>query len=168
MALLYNPLEETYNGLWYILEANSDFVSLVPVGNRIKYGSGDPYKNHVLTADCPEVSIVPVSGSANIPKTSNSSTITKRYNIMMTTASKKLASLSAVEMEIYKAFKAPEAVMKTYLASVVYGLGGGTDPVKQVEINIRSNDTGTNDPRTMNWVGVLSVEVVIWLQNSEL
>ncbi len=55
-----NPIKQVFSALWTMLEANSDFTSLVKVGNRIKYtGSNiEPDKQQIALADTPEVRVV--------------------------------------------------------------------------------------------------------------
>jgi hypothetical protein len=166
----YNPLLGIYNGLWYILESNSTFTGIVRPGNRVKYGSlpeGDPLKEKILQGDAPEVAIVPVAGNVSIPNTSSTSKMIKKYNIMMTTKSKKLIDLCNVEMEVLNSFSSPESLMATYLQSLITI---GNNPIKEVIIRLSnaSIKDGMNDPKTNDWVSLLQVEVEIWLSTLEM
>ena len=57
-----NPIKSMYIAFWQMLEDSSDFTTLVPVGNRIKFYAGSnpwgPEKDEISAADVPEVKVV--------------------------------------------------------------------------------------------------------------
>lgn len=55
-----NPLRTIHNGIWTMLEADTDFAALVPSGNRKKYGGGaeiEGWLDNISETDVPEVAV---------------------------------------------------------------------------------------------------------------
>ena len=100
-----DPFTLVHNALWALLEAHQGFVNLVPANNRIKF-TGDlraPIKDQISTADLPEVRIVPTGGEAHLKRTSNSSSVLKRWEIQVSTGDQRVdytKGVFAVEWEI--------------------------------------------------------------------
>jgi|TARA_R100000093_G_scaffold60439_1_gene31968 hypothetical protein len=80
-----DPFTAVLKALWDILEANSEFSSLVSLGNRRKLWTGDTKidKDSYSPADLPEVTIVPAGGTSNPVATSTGGNVIQIYRIQM-------------------------------------------------------------------------------------
>lgn len=101
-----DPFTTLYDALWSMLEAHTGFTDLVKVGNRVKFTGEvrDPVKPEINTADLPEVRLVPLGGDPHLQRTSNGTSVRKRFGIEITTGDKRVdAALFPVEWEIFRA-----------------------------------------------------------------
>lgn len=100
-----NPFFLVFNAFWEMLEANDFLVKLVKPKNRIKIihdRERDPFKDSISTGDLPEIIVVPTGSTPHIQRTSNSSFITERYAIKLSTGQQTLNTLFQIKWEIYK------------------------------------------------------------------
>lgn len=99
-----DPITKLHEALWTLLEAHTPFTALVAESNRIKYTSSTgPYKQNLVVADMPEVRIVPVSTTPHLQRTSNGSSLVKRFEVQVKVGSIYVANLYELEWEIYRA-----------------------------------------------------------------
>lgn len=90
-----NPLSLVYNALWELLLSSAEFTKLVRLSNRITFmgDNRDPIKQEVQTHDLPEVRLIPVSSTPHIQSTSNSSFLTERYEIQVSTGDQRIDAI---------------------------------------------------------------------------
>ena len=101
-----DPFSKVYAAIWDMLESNAEFCRLVKEGNRIKFDgvNRDPIKGQITDSDFPEVRIVPTGGETNLENTSGSGSITKNFDIQVSTGDQRLPyRLFPVEWCILKA-----------------------------------------------------------------
>lgn len=85
-----NPFTLLYRGLWDALETNTNFTSIVQVGNRIQYditAKEKPEKRNVKTADLPEVALFSEGFEGNLTATTNTTILMHRLIWGVTTGS---------------------------------------------------------------------------------
>lgn len=88
-----DPLTQCYEMHWTLLEGLTSFTTLIPAGNRVKYnlvGGRQPDKKEILSADVPEVRIVPGNTTYQLFKTSNSSYLSQQYITQISTGDLRL------------------------------------------------------------------------------
>lgn len=110
-----NPLRLVHTAIWTMLEANSDFTTLVPSGNRIKFSGTDtpaPDKDTLSTADVPEVRVLDTGFRPHLQQTSSSSSLTMEVQIQVTTGEQEFADLLDVQWAIYRAMLGWETYLK--------------------------------------------------------
>lgn len=165
-----DPFSLVYRALWSMLESHTGFTGLVRTGNRIKFsGAGrDPMKSEILSADLPEVRIVPAGGPPMLMRTSSSGSVVKRFQIQIATGEQRTdqtESLFAVEWEIIKAMHGWEAVLGAL--EITIGEGESAVDVAFVkrctagEISEGVTDTDLNRG-IRGWSAVWSCEVEMW------
>jgi len=84
-----DPFTQIHDKLWETLEDDETFCSLVDAGNRIKYSRTKerPRKNERMSADMPEVTIIPEGGSIDLHLTSHAVIMTRRFTIVLQSGS---------------------------------------------------------------------------------
>jgi hypothetical protein len=105
-VLYMDPITQVYNALWTLLESHAPLTQLVELRNRIKFSgtNTDPVKAEVLTADLPELRLVPLSGSSYLTRTSSSSTILQQFRVELSTGDQRVdAALFPIQWEVYRA-----------------------------------------------------------------
>lgn len=87
-----DPLTIVHDGLWHVLETWPGFTDLVPPGNRVKYSGEDrgQAKDRILTADVPEVRLVPVGLGVGWHETNAEHRVTQRYQLQARTGDLRL------------------------------------------------------------------------------
>ena len=100
-----NPLIQIHNAFWTMLEAHEPFTQLIPEGNRIKYSGkvGMKDKDEISNADLPEVRVACVETSPHLQRTSNSSTLVKIFEVLISTGDWRINTLATLEWEILRA-----------------------------------------------------------------
>jgi len=161
-----DPLTMVYNALWDMLEASSALTSLVPVRNRIKFTGAniEPSKELLNTEDYPQLSIVPVSTTPHLQRTSTESTLLKRYRIVVLTGDKRIdAGLFAIEWEVYRA-------LQGWVETLMSLQWNGNNFVVLAR-PMTVNDYITNasiDKNISGWIGIWECEVEMAFSTSDL
>lgn len=174
MADEQNPFTQVYNALWTMLEAHTGFTDLVRIGNRIKFTGTrtDPNKPEIMTADLPEVRLIPIGTSPHIQRTSNSGSVVKRFEIQLATGQIRLdqegsegigASLFPIEWEILRAMHGWQGVLgtltwngKTFVRLVRPGQVNELSVQPEMSRSIRG------------WVALWACEVEMWFTTADL
>jgi hypothetical protein len=108
MSTTTDPFTQVYEALWGLLEAHPGFVGLVKVGNRIKY-SGDSErqvdKPQALSADLPQVRLVPAGGAVEVgPSSTSGCRIVEQLDVEVWSGDRRLqVALYPVKWEVLKA-----------------------------------------------------------------
>ena len=108
-ALYRDPIIQVHDALWALLEAHAPLASMVKVKNRVKLSGSnrDPLKAEISDADLPELRITPSSSKPHLQRTSNGSSLVKRFRVEVATGDQRVdAGLFALEWEIYRALSA--------------------------------------------------------------
>ena len=109
-----NPITMVYNALWSMLEAHKPLASMVKIGNRVKLTGANrlPIKEHLGTADLPELRLVSTSSEPHVQRTSTSSSLVKRFKIEVCTGDRRLdAALFPLEWAVYCAMHSWQSVL---------------------------------------------------------
>ena len=155
-----NPFQIILNALWASLDRPA-LLALVPEGNRHKFADNIPVKEEIATRDRPELRIVPVAGLFNPNITNADTEITKQFQIQAITGSRKLAPVSELEFEIFRAVLAPdfdelEWEGKSFVQNV--RIVSATEMEKNQDLN----------QGIVGWVTILTVQVSMIFQTSDL
>lgn len=67
--MIQDPFNEVYEAIWDVLENSAELAELVKVGNRIR--DLDDLKEHVQTADFPELVLAPAPSTFGLGTTSS-------------------------------------------------------------------------------------------------
>ena len=105
-----NPLSQVRDAIWQLLEANTAFTALVPVGNRIKLANAP--KRGSQYADFPCVTIEPVEGISVRDWTNTDAEIRKGFRIKVATGDTDSDKLDALTWQIFFALKNWETTMQ--------------------------------------------------------
>ncbi len=99
-----NPIRQVYTELWDLLEASSQFISVVGgTGNRIRQdGTTYMYEKDALSdADCPQVQVVLAGHKTHLQATTNDSFLTTIWEIQVATGDMRFVSVLDVFWAIY-------------------------------------------------------------------
>lgn len=98
-----NPLRLVHEKFWDLLENSTQFTTLVPVNNRIKYKGGlvFPEKSEIQYGDTPEVVVRQTGFLPYQYQDSAESTLVLRFSIDVTTIEQKIETLLDVQWAIY-------------------------------------------------------------------
>lgn len=162
--MVTNPLTLVHEALWKLLESHRPFAKLVVEGNRIKYtAESSPFKRDSSVADLPEVRLVPVQTTPHLQRTSNSSSLLKRFEVQVKTGSQFVAEkLYPLEWEIYRALArwAPVLMALTWEKKTFVKL---CRPTQVTETHESSPKTGP-----LGWGCIWACEVEMWFETSDL
>ena len=108
-----NPISQVQSALWTLLEDNSDFTTLVPVGNRLKFDGTDPApeKDEVSRGDLPEVRVRPVKWKGMMQHTSNSSFAELVFAVEIATGDRGVLSMFDTVFAVWRALHAWQATL---------------------------------------------------------
>lgn len=166
MALVIDPLTQTYNAIWSLFAASDDFTSLVKDGNRISYTgrARNPEKTNVSTADFPEVRLVPMGGEYGSARDTAGRVWVERYQITINTGDRLVdALLYPVRWAVVRALADWETILQalTWLdATFVQKAELQTMNVGTSEIDIKRNVEG--------WAAVADLEIDMWFTHDNL
>ena len=159
-----NPITRIEEALWELLEANADFIKLVPAGNRIK--TTEPLlpmaeKEVAQHADKPEVRII-VAGGAMRPDNDSSQSHFKRvFALQVSTADQYRKTVDDVEWQIFR--------------SIAYGwrtkLDGLTWTSKRYACHMRPADVKEDlesDRSIKGWQTVAMLPVDLFFDTADL
>lgn len=162
-----DPFSMIYEALWQILEDSPDFSVRVKPGNRVKFiGKLDrlPEKDEILTADLPEVRVIPAGGTPHLQRTSNSSSCLKRFVIQVATGDRRVdASLFPVEWAVYKALTDWTNILTAleWQGNTFVNLARPMEITEDIGlINLERGISG--------WVTVFACEIHMWFKTSDL
>jgi len=177
-----NPFTQLYGSIWKMLELWPGFEGLVCVGNRIKFSgeNRDPMKKEILTADLPEVRVVPSGGAMNLHVTNKESNIKKSFQIQVSTGDQRVdavgtelsgedelikvnVGLFPVEWEILRAL--------TTWSETIYKLTWkGEEFVKDLSVVGLTEGASQADLNRgiRGWSAVVTIQVDMYFENSVL
>lgn len=101
-----DPFTRVYNAIMALLADHDGVSDLVKPGNLIGYASKsrDPIKSNVQSGDLAEIEVRPAGGEAQLWKTSDSTEVTRRYVVGITTGELRVdESLFPLEWELLRA-----------------------------------------------------------------
>jgi len=161
-----DPLSTVYDAVWAVLENHAGFTDLVPVGNRIKLSgtNPDPNKTQVASQDVPEVRIIPAGGACHLLRTSNGSSITKRFSIQVASGDQRVTEVTyPVQWEIYRAFSKS-------LSTLLELVWAGKKFVKTCKlIEVQEGITDTELMRGIKgWTTLVVCEIEMWFSTADL
>ena len=160
-----NPFVMIHEALWSLLEANSDFTSLVKPGNRIKFTNDnvrDPEKVG-LTGSYPKVRIETQGGASRFYRTSNGTSIVKRYVIQVASGDKRLSKCLDVEWAIFRA-------LADWITTMEALTWGGNSFVKRCDpLGIEETlDNQALNQGARGWSAVWAGEIEMWFSTEAL
>lgn len=150
-----NPLQQVYDKLWTLLESHSFFTELIDKGNRVKFDKESSVQVEISSDDTPEVMIGTTTLDLQYDRTSNSSFLTKRYDILVSSGDKRLQEgLYQVEWEIIRGFSRWRGQLD--------GLSWAGIPFV-IDVRLISGTEGISIPEQnrgiAGWSSILSLEV---------
>jgi hypothetical protein len=146
-----DPFTQVYNGLWDLLELNTELASLVKIGNRIKCtsdGKGD--KEKYTNSDLPEIIIRPAAGTSEIKSTSTHTQITQTYAVICTSG----------DLHIDKSFFPVKWAILNALTDATNCLN--LQFVRQVILE--DSIDGRNTERFPGWNTAFNIKVEMWFK----
>lgn len=162
-----DPYTLVHDGLWAVLEDNTDFTTLVPELNRIKFSGTNrsPIKDKITTADTPDVRISMKMLTIRESGTSNGEFDRVQFNIELATGDQRLTA---------RAFPIVWAIRQALFA--------GDDILNAIEFNAKTSwilcaepgnvDFGiANDAENrgiVGWAAVASVEFQLFFSKTDL
>jgi hypothetical protein len=161
-----------------MLWANPYLAAMVPVGNRIDYTDNDrdPTKSSMQAADFPQVSIEASDGVLHLFRTSNGTSVTVKYQVLVLTGDKRLNYLNTagtsyvgllpLMWEILRAL----STWETHLMSLNWGAETGF--VKKCDLTLHKenlDDKKQDTPKRKDgWVVAWEGEVEMWFSSLAL
>ncbi len=163
-----NPFAAVLHTLWGMLLSHPQFVRDVKERNRIRFDSPsmrDPLKETVQVADLPEVAIAVQSSSANMMSTSDTSSFTRQYSILVSSGDMRYSELLAnVEWQVFVGLLG----WKGRLSALEWK--NGWRYVKRV--NVIGVATGLSDPKAnrniQGWSTAFTIEVEMHFRTTDL
>lgn len=162
-----DPYTLVHDGLWAVLEANTDFTTLVPELNRIKFSGTNrsPIKDKIATADTPDVRISMRVLTIREGGASNGEFDRVQFNIELATGDQRLTA---------RAFPIVWAIRQALFA--------GDATLAAIEFNSKTNwiscaqpgnvDFGiANDAENrgiVGWAAIASVEIQLFFSKADL
>ncbi len=163
-----DPITLVYEALWYLLESSPHFTSRVKSGNRMKFigKNVDPLKDHIRDMDIPEVRIIPTSIEPHMQRTSNSSSMWKRFEIQIATGDQSLdnpAALFPVEWALVLA-------MSNWFTHLQQLTWKGRKIVVRFRIPEVSEGVSDQDLNRgiKGWSAVWACEIELWFTTTDL
>jgi len=161
-----NPIRLVYSALWDILEAQTDFATAVPSGNRIKYTSTSippDAKDTLSTADYPEVRILARGLRAHHHRTSNSSSLEILWEIQVSSGDRRFQTLFDVEWYVFQAMTDWQA----HVAAVAWNGHPLVNRCRTVEAQANLGDP-RRDRGNLGWSSVWAGFTELWITTADL
>lgn len=166
MTLDTDPITLVWNALLDMLESHAGFMSLVKVGNLIRFTgkNRDPVKSQIGPADVPEVRLIPRGGIPHVQRTSNSSSMLETFEVQITSGDQRVdVALFPVKWQVLKALAGWAAVLGalTWKGKTFVRLTRPTGVADGVaEEDLRRGIVG--------WASIWTVEVHMWFTTTDL
>lgn len=162
-----DPYTLAHDGLWAVLEDNTDFTTLVPELNRIKFSGTNrsPIKDKIATADTPDVRISMRMLTIRESGTSNGEFDRIQFNIELATGDQRLTSRAfPIVWAIRQALFAGDAI----LAAIEFN--SKTDWILCAQPgNVEFLISDDKDMRgIVGWAAVASVELQLFFSKTDL
>ena len=191
MSATKDPFTLCYEKLWFMLESNTDFTNLVAPSNRIKYvdtveGDGTLVEAASRNLDksihkptgFPQVAIEADEGALHLFRTSNGTSVTTKYRVLILTADKRLcyqlpngqyAGLFPLVWAILRSLSTWETHLKTLNWGAEIGF------VKTCDLTLHKEQIGKNfeeqqgiASRPAGWTMAWEGEVEMWFSSTAL
>lgn len=161
-----NPLQLVYQAIWSMLEAQSDFATLVPAANRVKYSgtliqASD--KETLSPSDYPYVRVLATAMQPHLERTSNGSSLKVLWKIEISTGERQLTDLFAVEWAIYQAM----AFWRTHVEGLDMEGDGYVVLCRPAAVRTQLGDP-TIDRGARGWSSVWAGISLIWFATASL
>lgn len=160
-----NPLVQVYGALVDLLRSRERLRGMVRVGNVLRLTGDDrsPFKEETLSADYPELRVITTDATPHLQRTSNSTTIVKRYEVQISTGDQRVELLLAIEWEIHRALSSWSTKLSglTWMDKKFVKLARPTqvqDGVSNVDLN--RGVTG--------WSSIWTYEVEMWFTTTDM
>ena len=98
-----DPFTMIHQALWDLVRANERLMDLIRSGNQVDYAgdSRSPEKDTMISADLPELRLVPLGGTAHLRRTTHSTSITRRFAFQLHSGSQQVDKmLFPIEWEL--------------------------------------------------------------------
>lgn len=160
-----NPLVQVYDSIVDLLRSRERLRGMVRVGNVLRLTGDDrsPFKEETLSADYPELRVITTDATPHLQRTSNSTTIVKRYEVQVSTGDQRVELLLAIEWEIHRALSSWSTGLGelTWMDKQFVKLARPTqvqDGVSNVDLN--RGVTG--------WSSIWTYEVEMWFTTTDM
>lgn len=162
-----DPYTLAHDGLWAVLEDNTDFTTLVPSGNRIKFSGDDrrPIKDKITTADMPDVRISMRVLTVRETGTSNGEFDRVQFNIELATGDQRLTVRAfPIIWAIRQAIFAGDAILKAIEFNSKTSWISCPQP-GNVDFGIANDAEGRG---IVGWAAVETVELQLFFSTTDL
>ena len=162
-----DPISKAHDALWELLEGSGDFTNLVAKGNRVKFAGNSraPMKEQAITADYPQVRIVAVSSEPHSNRTSNGSSLKKRFAVQILTGDQRLTEvLFPLEWIIYRTMSKGISTLNT----LMWRNHAFIKNVKPIAVADQLFMDGELRPTILGWTSVWQVEIEMWFTTADL
>ncbi len=160
-----NPLIQTYDSMVDLLRSRESLRGMVRLGNVLRLTGDDrmPFKEETLTSDYPELRIITTDTVPHLQRTSNSTSIVKRYEVQVSTGDQRVELLLAIEWEVHRALSSWAATLLalTWSDKTFVKVARPTqvqDGVSNVDLN--RGVTG--------WSSIWTYEVEMWFTTTDM
>ncbi len=163
-----DPLTQVYCALWSLLDDRPVLRKLVRPRNWIQLAGVDAasptQKEQTSTKDLPELRLIPTVTAPHVQSTSNSSFLTKTFEIQVATGEKRVDEIFfPIEWEIFQAFANWAAVLR------ILKWKGKKFVVSTRPVSAQSGVELENRKRNIvGWASIWSCEVFMSFQTTSL
>lgn len=160
MAIVPDPFTQVYGATYDALVAHTPFTDLVKLGNRIRYDKTNPVplKGSLLTADTPEVTLVPTGGPSEPTFSSSSAQLVQNLTIKEVSGDQRVQKiLFPLKWETIRALR----------------IAGGTLGLAFVNnLMVTEQEEAVDDfdesKGQQGWISEITIEVTMIIARSEL
>ena len=161
-----NPIRLVYEAIWSMVESQTEFNTLVPAANRVKY-SGTliqaTEKETLSQADYPQVRVIATAMRPHLERTSNGSSLDVLWSIEITTGERQFQDLFDVEWAIYQAM----SFWRTYFTGLAMEASGYTVQCRPAAVRTTLGDPAV-DRGNRGWSSVWAGITEIWFATASL
>lgn len=155
--MIPDPFTIVYDGLWKVVKAHPNWEDFFKDGNVIRYDTANrfPLKQQVNVSDLPELVLVPSGTVLGLQVSSNGTSITKRFQFLLSTGDFRVAHLLfPIQWLLATAFINANAVMKSLLYD-------GKPFVSRITVTdvAEGESDATRNRNIQGWSSIWTVEV---------
>ncbi len=158
-----DPLTQTYDYIWELVEGFPPWADAVRVGNRLRLDDTkrDPLKDTLKAADLPQVILLPTDGANNLHSNSSSSVITQNFTI----------GISSGEQRVNEVYFPLKFYTLQALACFRQSLGNLTWKsypfLKKLEIPTSTDSLDEfGDLNIISWESLITISAEMWFPNT--
>lgn len=164
MSYATSSIWQIIDKVWDMLEANTDFATLIPSANRVKYTdtiNRRPDLDVPAESDYPRLTIQPGDIEPHAYGTSNGSWFTLKLHLLLDVGDRRIHLWSEPVEAIYKAF----TTWKTYLFEKTWA----GDDFNVCFCRLMADENSMKEDRsTAGWHSAAVAEIDVWYQSTDI